>query len=160
MRRLLKVFTIALLVMFSSTMLLAQESPFVGSWKRDPAKSKLTGAPAPKSETRTVKAQRGASTVTFDRVDTDGSKFSFSYTTNLDGKASPITGSGVPGGADAYASKGVDANTYATTWLKGGKEIGMSRTVVSRDGKVTTTTFKGKDATGKPISAVTVYDKQ
>ena len=90
----------------------------------------------------------------------DGSKFSYSYTTNLDGKATPITGSGVPAGADMYASKRVDANTYTTTWLKGGKEIGMSRSVVAKDGKVTTITLKVADTGGKPISGVTVFDKQ
>jgi hypothetical protein len=36
----------------------------------------------------------------------------------------------------------------------------MSRSVVSKDGKVTTITINLTDANGKPISAVTVFDKQ
>jgi len=159
MKRTPKLLPIALFVMLSSGLLLAQESPFVGAWKLNPAKSKFAGMPAPKSETRTVTAQGNGLKVSFDGVAADGSKFSYGYTTNLDGKAA-ITGSGVPGGADAYASKRVDTNTYATTWLKGGKEVGTTRTVVSKDGKATTITFKLTDAGGKPISALTVFDKQ
>ncbi len=160
MKRTLKVIVVVSLMMLSSGMLLAQENPFVGTWKLNLAKSKFTGLPAMKNETRTVAAQGTGLKVSFDGTAADGSKFSYSYTTNLDGKATPITGSGVPAGADMYASKRVDANTYTTTWLKGGKEIGMSRSVVAKDGKVTTITLKVADTGGKPISGVTVFDKQ
>ena len=160
MKRVLTLIAVTALVILSSSMLLAQENPFVGTWKLNLAKSKFTGMPALKSETRTVAAQGGGLKVSFEGTAADGSKFSYSYTTNLDGKPTPITGSGVPAGADMYASKRVNANTYTTTWLKGGKELGMSRSVVSKDGKVTTITLKVTDASGKPISGVTVFDKQ
>ena len=160
MKRTLKVIAVVSLMMLSSGILLAQEVPFVGTWKLNTAKSKFTGMPALKSETRTVAAQGSGIKVSFDGIAADGSKFSYSYTTNLDGKATPITGTGVPAGAEMYASKRVDANTYTTTWLKGGKEVGMSRSVVSKDGKATTITLKLTDASGKPISAVTIFDKQ
>jgi len=160
MKRTLKVIVVVSLMMLSSGMLLAQENPFVGTWKLNTGKTKFTGMPALKSETRTVAAQDSGIKVSFDGIGADGSKFSYSYTTNLDGRATPITGTGVPAGAEMYASKRVDANTYSTTWLKGGKEVGMSRSVASKDGKATTITLKLTDASGKPISAVTVFDKQ
>ena len=159
MNRIVKVFTFTCIVLCSG-IVLAQESPFVGTWKLDLAKSKFAGAPLPESETRTVVPQGDALKVIFDGVGADGNKFSFSYTTTLDGKAQGITGAGVPGGADGYASKRVNTNTYQTTWLRGAKEIGSSRTIVSKDGKVTTITLKATDTTGKPISGVTVFEKQ
>jgi hypothetical protein len=42
---------------------------------------------------------------------------------------------------------------------KGGKEIGTSTSEVSKDGKVTTLKVNGM-ADGKPVTGVTVYDKQ
>jgi hypothetical protein len=140
----------------------AQESPFVGTWKLNLAKSKFAVAPAPKSETRTVAAQGNGLKFSFEGIAADGSKISWSYTSNLDGKPVPVTGSGVPYGAEMLATKRPDANanTLTTSYLKAGNEIRMSRTVVSNDGRVTTITGKGTDANGKPITTVTVWDKQ
>jgi hypothetical protein len=159
MKRALKLFAITSL-MLSSVMLSAQESPFVGTWKLNTAKTKYTGAPAPKSETRTVVAQGPAVKVTFEGVNADGSKFSYSYTTALDGKPQVITGTGVPGDPDSFASKRVNASTYTTTWLNANKEVGKSRTAVSKDGKVTTITASANDANGKPVTASQVFEKQ
>jgi len=86
MKRTLKVIVVVSLMMLSSGMLLAQENPFVGTWKLNTGKTKFTGMPALKSETRTVAAQDSGIKVSFDGIGADGSKFSYSYTTNLDGR--------------------------------------------------------------------------
>ena len=160
MKKLLTLAPIAALVLLASVTLQAQESPFVGTWKQNVAKSTFAGATAPKSETRTVVAQGSGLKLSFDGVAADERKISWSYTTNLDGKPMPATGSGVPSGADMLATKRIDANTLTTTYLKAGKEVRTSRSSVSKDGKVTTVTAKLTDASGKTITVTTVWEKQ
>jgi hypothetical protein len=126
------------------------------------AKSKFSGsAKAPQSETITVVAQGDGEKVTYEGVRADGSQISYSFTTNLDGKDSPISGTGTPAsGADAVAITRVDANTRTSITKKAGKTIGTSRRVVSKDGKVLTVTGKAMNAQGQPGSTTTVWDKQ
>jgi hypothetical protein len=160
LKRILAVLTIAALGMLASDLLRAQENPFVGTWKLNLAKSKFTDTPAPKSETRTVTAQGSGLKFSFDGVGADGSPISWSYTSELDGKAVPVTGSGIPSGADMLVTKRVDANTLTTTYLKAGKAVRTSRTMVSQDGKLTTVTGRSVGTSGKSTTVVSVWDKQ
>ncbi len=136
-----------------------QDNPFVGTWKLNVAKSKFTGVPAPKSETRRVVAEIGGETVGYKGIAADGGPIAYSFTTNLDGKDSPISGT-QPLGSDTVAAKRVDANTIESTSKKAGKTIFTTRSVVSKDGKVLTQTTKGTNGEGQPISITTVWDKQ
>jgi len=77
----------------------------------------------------------------------------------FDGKDYPAAGT-MPGGADSISIKKVDANHYEATLKKAGKEVGISKLEISKDGKVATLTSKGVTADGKPTHAVSVYDKQ
>ena len=138
---------------------LAQNDLSVGTWKLNVAKSQFTGTPAPKSETRTLATQGDGYKVTYEGMAADGSRIAYSFTTNLDGKDSPISGA-APFGADAVAVKRVDAYTTTGVVKKAGKEIRTATTVVSKDGKVTTQTVKGINEQGQPISYTTVWEKQ
>ena len=69
----------------------------------------------------------------------------------------PITG--VPNG-DTIAVQRIDANTYESTVKKAGQVTMTVRSTVSKDGKTRTSTFKGKDAQGREVNNVVVYDKQ
>jgi hypothetical protein len=159
MKRILTLVPVLALSLLASGALLAQESPFVGTWKLNLAKSKFTGTPAPKSETRTVVAQGDGEKVTYEGIAADGSPVSYSITTNLDGKDAPFSG-GQPFGADTVAAKRVDANTITSTAKKAGKTIFTAKGVVSKDGKVLTQTTKGTNGKGEPISVTAVWDKQ
>ena len=161
MKRLLVFATVVALSLVCSGLLLAQSNTQVGTWKLDLAKSKYSSAGlAPKSVTGTVEAQGDGIKVTVDGVAADGSPIAYSYMTNYDGKDSPISGVGAPGGEDTIAGKRIDANTTTSTGKKAGKVVGTSRFVVSKDGKVTTITSKGTDAKGQPTSSTTVWEKQ
>lgn len=159
MKRILVLVSVLALSLVTSSLLLAQENPFVGIWKLNLAKSNFTGTPAPKSETRTVVAQGDGEKVTFAGIAADGSTIAYSFTTNLDGKDSPFSGAG-PFGADAVAVKRVDPNATTSTLKKAGKTLQMTRTVVSQDGKVVTQTTKGTNEQGQPITLTRVWDKQ
>jgi len=159
MKRILVLVAAVALSLVASGVLLAQNDAFAGTWKLNVAKSKFMGTPAPKSETRTVVAQGDGLKVTYEGIAADGSPIAYSLTTNLDGKDSAISGAG-PFGADTVAAKRVDANTTISTAKKAGKTVLTTRTVVSKDGKVTTQTVKGTSEQGQPISYTTVWDKQ
>jgi hypothetical protein len=161
MKRVLTVVAVIASALLASDSLSAQSDPFVGTWKLNVAKSKYVNAPpAPKSETRTVEVQGNGAKISLDGVDADGSRIAYSYTTNYDGKDSPVTGVGAANAEDTVAIKRVDANTFTATTKKAGKVIRTVRGVVSKDGKVTTLTAKGTDAQGQPAIATTVWDKQ
>lgn len=160
MRRLLVFATVFALSLVTSGLLLAQNNPLLGTWKLNVAKSKYVNAPAPKSQTRTVEAQGNGAKFSFDGVAADGSRIAYSFTTNFDGKDSAISGVGAPGGEDTIAIKQVNANATTSIGKKAGKVIRTTRTVVSKDGKVTTISGKGTDEHGKPISTTQVYEKQ
>jgi hypothetical protein len=160
MKRLLTLGTVVVLALVSSGPLLAQSNPEVGTWKLNVAKSKFVGTQAPKNETTTITAQGDGAKVSTDGVAGDGSRIAYSYTTNYDGKDSPVSGVGAPGGEDTLAVKRVDANTTSSTGKKAGKVIRTNRTVVSKDGKVRTVTARGTNDQGQPVSATTVWGKQ
>jgi hypothetical protein len=159
MKRILILVSFLAVGLVATGVLLAQENPFLGTWKLNVAKSKFTGIQPPKSETRTVVAQGNGETVTYEGIAANGSPISYSITTNLDGKDSLTSGTALLG-SDTNATKRVDANTITSTSKKAGKTIYTTRTVVSKDGKVTTQTTKGVNGDGVPISITTVWDKQ
>jgi hypothetical protein len=76
----------------------AQQNRFAGTWKLNLAKSKYKTGQQPKSQTRTVEPQGDGAKVTFEGVAADGSRMSYSYTTNYDGKDSQVSGVGQPNG--------------------------------------------------------------
>jgi hypothetical protein len=162
MKRICKFTAVLAVALAGSAMMLAQgtNDAFVGTWKLNLAKSKFTGVRAPKSTTRTIERQGKGTKITYEGVAADGSPIAFTVTTNLDGKPAPISGSGVGGGADMAAIKHIDSHTETSITTKHGKVVAHLRTVVSRDGNVTTQTVRGTDSHGKPYSEVMVWDKQ
>ena len=159
MKRILVLASAVVLSLVASGVSQAQDNPFVGTWKLNVAKSKFTGMQAPKSETRTIVMQGDVETVTYEGIAADGSPISYSFKSNLDGKDSAISGT-QPLGSDTVAAKRIDANTVTSTSKKAGKTVFTTKTVVSKDGKVSTQTTKGTNGDGVPISITTVWDKQ
>ena len=160
MKRMLFVLAVFILGSVVACPVLAQDNPFVGTWKLNIAKSKVESSPLPKGLTRTVAADGTGLKYGYDGIAADGSAITYSFSSNFDGKASPVTGTGMPGGADSLVLKRIDAHKTTATLSKGGKEIGRSEAEVSKDGKVTTIKSKVKGADGKEISIVSVFDKQ
>lgn len=160
MKRTISVFALVVFAAVAVSRLLADDNPFAGTWKLNVAKSKFTPGPAPQSQTRTVVAQGDGAKYTFDVVAADGSTKSYSFETKYDGKDSPITGAGAPGGADTISLKRINSHKVEATLKRAGKVSGASVSEVSADGKTTTLHSKGTNPDGTPYSTSTVFDKQ
>ena len=130
---------------------------FVGNWKLNVAKSKYSPGPPAKSSTVTYEAAGAGYKVSVRTEPASGAVQAWSYTTNLDGKDSVITGNNA--NADSIAAKRIDANTIENVSKMGGKVTITSRVVLSADGKTRTNTQTGTDAKGQKVNNVLVYER-
>ncbi|MBA2354325.1 MAG: hypothetical protein H0V80_06615 [Acidobacteria bacterium] len=130
--------------------------PYVGTWKMNLAKS-TSSAPLPKSRTVTItSAGANAIKVVVDEVGADGAAANWSFTTAKDGKDTAVTGSPM---ADTAAMTMHGPRSGVTVYKKAGKAVREVTTDVSADGKTFTTTSKGTDAQGKPVTATAIYER-
>ena len=156
MKRMFKVVAVLLFTLTAAGMLVAQDNPFVGTWKLDVTKSKYDPGPAPKSQTRTWDA---SGKVTVEGINAAGKPVTYGYPIMNDGKDYPTTGS-VPNGADMISSKKVDPNTVVVNFKRGGKGAETTKFTVSKDGKMLTISAKGTNPDGSAFNNVTVWEKQ
>ena len=134
------------------------KDPFVGTWRLNIAKSKYSPGPAPKSQVATYEAVGQGYKVSVKIEPASGSVQEWSYTSNLDGKDTPITGNN--SNADMVAVKRIDAHTLESVSKKGGKVTTTQRNVLSADGKTRTVTTTGTDGLGQKVNNVAVLEKQ
>ena len=132
------------------------QSPFMGTWKLNEAKSKIA-AGMPKNSTIVVEAAGDSVKVTIEGTDSEGKPTHNEWTGKLDGKDYPVTGDP---NSDARSYKQVDDHTMRFAIKKGEKVTISGRVVVSADGKTRTATASGTDPKGKKFKSTSVYDKQ
>jgi len=149
--------TSMLLVALALNLAAAAPDQHTGTWKLNPDKSSYSPGPAPKSNTVTINSDADSIKLSSDGIDATGNPTHVEYTAKYDGKDYPITG--VPN-ADTVALERPDANTIRSTMKKGDLVVMTVTSVVSKDGKTRTSTFKGKNAAGVDVNNVVVYDKQ
>ena len=131
------------------------ESPFVGTWKLDAAKTKFTAGEAPHDETIVVADEGDHATVRTTGTTASGRPISIRYSVPVKGGAAQIEESP----CDAMTVTRTGSNVADTVCTRRGRQIGTRHTVISDDGKTMTATVDGIDARGR-ISGVEVYDKQ
>jgi len=131
--------------------------PAAGTWKLNPAKSKFSPGPGPKSATVTYEVTADGIRRTGESITADGTKTSFEYSAKYDGKDYPVKGSDV---FNAISMKRVNDHTAEATLKKDGKPVMTARRVISKDGKTLTITTSGTNAKGEKVRNVNVYDKQ
>lgn len=133
------------------------DDPMIGTWKVNLAKSTYTPGPPPKSATNKFEPWEDGVRATIDLVDAQGNKIHAEVAAKFDGKDYPIKGSPI---ADAVSLKRIDERHTDVAWKKDGK-VGMTgQSVISADGKTTTVTQTGKDAQGRTVKNVIIYEKQ
>jgi hypothetical protein len=147
----------AFATVLAATLLAQAPDPHVGTWKLNPAKSKYSPGPTPKSGTTKIEAAGAGTKVVVDQILADGSVRHWEVTANYDGKDAPVTGNP---DADTMARTRVDANTVKSVSKKGGKVTTTQTSAVSSDGKTRTVTTTGTNGAGQTVNNVAVYDKQ
>jgi hypothetical protein len=150
-------FITVLLVGLTLAVTAAAADQHSGTWKMNPAMSKYSPGPPPKSTTIKVEADEKGVKIDAEGINADGSPLHVQYDAKFDGKDYPVTG--VPY-ADTVSVKRIDANTIETTMKKGGQVMMTVTAKVSNYGKTRTSTFKGKDAERHDVLNVVVSDKQ
>jgi hypothetical protein len=129
---------------------------FIGTWKLNEAKSKLSPG-APKNSTVVYEAAGDSMKVTIDGTDSDGKPTHNEWTGKFDGKDYPVTGDP---SSDSRALKKIDDHTLTLTVKKGDKVTTTGRIVLSADGKTRTVTTSGTNAKGDKVTSTAVYDRQ
>jgi hypothetical protein len=130
--------------------------PNVGNWKLNDAKSKIP-AGAPKNTTVVYTADGDNLKAVVDGVDGAGKPTHNEWTGKTDGKDYPVVGDP---NADTRAIKKISDHKFTLTNKKGGKATVNGTIVIAADGKSRTLTSNSKDAKGKAVKSVAVYDKQ
>lgn len=153
-----------LLAVFGLAGLLWAEEPLgVGTWKLNPAKSKLPASAAKTKEQITVFRQLDADTMEGSTKDTlvDG-------TTNVSKWTVPIAG-GILTYQQGPAkdvkglliiSTRINNYTMHNTFVLNGKQVMLMLNKISQDGKSFTVTAPGIDEQKRPVDYIYAYDKQ
>ena len=155
MNRRFCVFAMIVMMLSAGSQLLAQDNPFVGTWKLNVAKSKYDPGPPPQSQTRTWDA---SGMVMVNGVNAAGKSMSYGYPIKGDSKEYPTMGS-VPNTADMISTKKIGADTYEANFTKAGKHVETATFKVSNGGKTLTIYAKGATDAGA-FDNVLVWDKQ
>jgi hypothetical protein len=129
---------------------------FMGTWKLNEAKSKLSPG-TPKNSTVLYEASGDNVKVTIDGTDSDGKPTHNEWTGKFDGKDYPVTGDP---SSDSRSLKKINDHTLTFAVKKGDKVTTTGRIVLSADGKTRTVTTSGTDSKGKKVSGTAVYEKQ
>lgn len=146
-----------LLVVLALNVSAAPADKHSGTWKMDTAKSTFSPGPAAKSITVKIDSDADNIKLSSDGIDAAGNPTHIEYTAKYDGKDYTITGAP---NADTVALERPDPDTVKSTLKKAGQVVMTVTSVVSKDGKTRTSTFKGKDAQGQDVNNVVVYNKQ
>jgi len=150
----LKTFALTLALGFAGAAL--AQSPQMGTWKLNEAKSKI---PAGYMKNTTVVYTMDGDNikVTTEGTDATGKPLHTEWTGKFDGKDYPLTGDPT---ADSRAYTIVDDRTLTMANKMGGKVVVSGRITVSADGKTRTLKSTATDSAGKTMSNLAAYDKQ
>jgi hypothetical protein len=156
--RLKTILILAVALFLAGTQLAQAQESLFGTWKVNPAKSKFSPGPTPKSSIAKWEAFEGGVKLTVDLVPAKGETQHWESSGKFDGKDNPMKGNNPDG--DAIAFSKIDAHTYEAVTKKGGKTTLTARIVVAQDGKTRITTQTGKDAQGRTVNNTMFYERQ
>ena len=151
-----KMILLALTIFLVNAIVCSADSPHMGTWKLNEAKSKFA-AGATKNDTVVYEAAGNNTKVTVDGTDGSGAAVHSEWTGKFNGKYYAVTGSAT---GDMRSYTRVNSRTLRFREKKGSKVVLTGTITVSRNGKSRTVTTTAKNAQGKWVSNTAVYDKQ
>ena len=143
-------------VTFNSAVRAQAPSLVFGTWKLNPAKSKYSPGPPPKSMTITYSAAGFGMKIVVDVVPAEGPAQHWEMTPAYDGRDHKVTGNP---DADMISIKRISDTKGESTFKKGGKVMAVNVRTLSPDGRTLTIESKGTTADGKPRHDTAVYEK-
>jgi hypothetical protein len=135
----------------------AADSPEMGTWKLNEAKSTFSPGPAPKDLVTTFSQSGTGVKWKSERAGPDGKKAVATYDAKYDGKEYAIVGSPT---ADKVVLRRIDARTTERVNMKDGKVTTTERREVAADGRSYVTTVTGTTSKGEPVKNRMVFDRQ
>lgn len=132
------------------------DDPNVGTWKLNESKSKIS-AGAPQNNTVVYTAEGDSYKCVVDGVDGSGNPTHNEWTGKFDGNDYAVSGDP---NADTRSLKKVGGNRYKLANKKAGKTVVTGTVEFSPDGNTRTLTMRSKNASGKDVTSVAVYDRQ
>ena len=143
--------------LFFTIALWAADDPIVGTWKLNLFKSNPAALATFRSLTAKVEPRPDGLKVTEDLVTPQGVAIHSEFTAKYDGLDYPVAGDPY---FDTVSLVRTDPKHASATWKKAGRVAAIAQNVISPDGKTWTETIATRDAQGKDITIVAVYDKQ
>jgi hypothetical protein len=131
-------------------------SQLFGTWRLNPAKSKYSPGPPPKSMTVTYSAAGFGMKIVVDVVPAEGPAQHWEMTPMYDGNEHKVTGNPE---ADTISIKRISDTKGESTFKKDRKVMAVNVRTLSPDGKTLTIESKGTTADGKPRHDIAVYEK-
>ena len=146
---------LSVMLFFVAAAVCLASNPFIGTWKLNEAKSKISPG-SPKNTTVVYEVAGDQIKITVDGVDGEGKPTHNEWTGKFDGKDYPVTGDPT---SDSRSVKTIDDHTLELTVKKDGKVTVSGKNVVSADGKTRTINTSGSDSKGKKVKNTSVFDK-
>jgi hypothetical protein len=116
-----------------------QADPILGRWELDLAKSTFNPGPPPRRELRLYEPEHEGIKAVVAITDASGRTTTFEYVTSYNDVVSAVTGSET---SDSIRMRKIDAYTVEGELSQGGRVVGHTRRVVSRDGQTMTITLR------------------
>jgi hypothetical protein len=135
----------------------AADSPEMGTWKLNEAKSTFSPGPAPKDLMTTFSPSGDGVKWRSERAGADGKKAVATFDAKYDGKEYAVVGSPT---ADKVVLRRIDSRTTERVNMKDGKVTTTERREVAADGRSYVTTVTGTTSTGEPVKNRMVFDRQ
>lgn len=150
-----KVILFALTLFFGGAVVCSAQSPHMGTWKLNEAKSHFAGKA--RNNTVVYEAAGDMTKVTVDGTDGSGAAVHNDWTGKFDGKYYDVNGSPT---ANKRSYTRVNNRTLTIREKQGGKVVLTGTITVAKNGKSRTVSTSGLDAKGKWVRNTAVFDKQ
>jgi hypothetical protein len=135
----------------------ADNSPFAGTWKFNPAKSKMGASDTTTSDVMQITSDDKTISLTDEEIDAQGVHKISVENAKFDGKDYPVKGDP---NSDAVAYERRGPREFTGTTKKDGKATAKYTIVVSDDGQTISVQYTAYGEGGKTESGTSVYDKQ
>ena len=133
--------------------------PFAGKWKLDLARTTTTpenpSAPRAKEVTLIARDQGENREVIVDGINADGSPLKGGFTVPIKGGPGKVADDN--DSYDGITLKYLGPTVHDLIYTKGDKAVARRHVEISQDGKIMTTTYKGADPQGNPITRIEVW---